>query len=168
MEEIFDKVTGVMGKLRTYAFSLTGERESADDLLQESLLRIMVKADRYRAIGSFEAWAKRVMLNIFLREIERRTRAMEALPRGFITGHEEARWAELREPVFSAGCDSYCHAREIKSIIRCLPRLQYDVVVLRISGYSYIEIAETLGTTIGNVKNAIHNARENIRKMMEE
>ena len=69
MEENFDKVTGVMGKLRTYAFSLTGESESADDLLQESLLRIMVKADRYRAIGSFEAWAKRVMLNIFLREI---------------------------------------------------------------------------------------------------
>ena len=55
MEENFDKVTGVMEKLRTYAFSLTGERESADDLLQESLLRIMVKADRYRAIGSFEA-----------------------------------------------------------------------------------------------------------------
>jgi DNA-directed RNA polymerase specialized sigma24 family protein len=39
---------------------------------------------------------------------------------------------------------------------------------MRIKGYKYIEIAEELGTTTGNVKSCIHQARNNIRRMMQE
>ena len=61
----------------------------------------------------------------------------------------------------------YC-AKELHGIISRLPRLQREVMTLRINGYKYHEIAHALGTSAGNVKNAIFQARANIRRQLGE
>ena len=61
----------------------------------------------------------------------------------------------------------YC-ADEIIKIISLLPKRQCQVVGLRLGGYKYNEIAEKLGTSVGNVKNSMFLARKNLKRMMGE
>ena len=61
----------------------------------------------------------------------------------------------------------YC-ADEIMEIIGRLPMRQRQVVDLRLCGYKYNDIAEELGTSVGNVKNSMFLARKNLKRMLGE
>jgi DNA-directed RNA polymerase specialized sigma24 family protein len=53
-------------------------------------------------------------------------------------------------------------------IIGRLPMRQRQVVDLRLCGYKYNDIAEELGTSVGNVKNSMFLARKNLKRMLGE
>src|SRR5438094_396332 len=66
--------------LYTVAYRLTGNRDDAEDLVQEVLLRVRRGLDTYRP-GSMEGWLSRIATNAFLDEVRRRKRRpVELLP----------------------------------------------------------------------------------------
>src|SRR5438874_778988 len=66
--------------LYTVAYRLTGNREEAQDLVQEVLLRVRRGLPTYRP-GSMEGWLSRIATNAFLDDVRRRRRRpLEALP----------------------------------------------------------------------------------------
>ena len=69
MKNNHEQLMDVINTLKIYATTLTGDKDRADDLLQNTLLRILQNIDEYRAIGRFEVWAKKVMLNVFRNEV---------------------------------------------------------------------------------------------------
>ena len=163
MKNNHEQLMDVFDTLKIYATILTGDKDRADDLLQNTLLRILQNIDEYRAIGRFEVWAKKVMLNVFRNEVRNSSyRTMH-----FIDGydyHDE----EHATYSYAAESDSVYNAKELMNVIGKLPKRQSKAIAMRADGYLYNEIAERLGMSISNVKQAIFTARGNIKRMLEE
>ena len=73
-KQIHEKITKINSSLRAFAMSLTGNRVDADDLYQDTTLRIMSNADKFREGTNFKAWAVTIMRNIFINNYRKRMR----------------------------------------------------------------------------------------------
>lgn len=159
----YSKVVELQTKLHRYAISLIGYGDSADELLQDSLLHIMLQQDKYKPYGNFYGWASRLMHNSFVNSQKRKMRYRKVISEicmQYNTLETDAESAPDAESL-------YC-ADEIMEIIGRLPMRQRQVVDLRLCGYKYNDIAEELGTSVGNVKNSMFLARKNLKRMLGE
>ena len=78
------QLVGLRHQLYYFALSLTHDRETADDLLQESMLRALTYSDKYRDNTNFKAWVYTIMKNTFInahRRNKRTDRVMDHVER---------------------------------------------------------------------------------------
>jgi RNA polymerase sigma-70 factor (ECF subfamily) len=149
-----DHLVELIPRLRRYARALTGERVSADDLVQDTLERAWTKLHLYRRGTDLRAWLFTVMHNVHVNKL-RSTRLTEELD-------DEA--AELAQRP-SQG-DSLL-VRDLDRSIALLPAEQRSVLLLvTLEEMSYEEVARTLGVPIGTVMSRLSRAREKLRAMM--
>jgi RNA polymerase sigma-70 factor (ECF subfamily) len=146
--------------LYTVAYRLTGNREDAQDLVQEVLLRVRRGLQTYQP-GSLEGWLSRITTNAFLDDVRRRKRRPEdLLP-------EDPDW--VLPP--TGGADVALAAEVLPDDIQAaLGRLPEDfraaVVLCDVVGLSYQEIGETLEVPVGTVRSRIHRGRALLRKAL--
>ncbi len=141
------------------AYRLTGNQHDAEDLTQETFVRVFRSLSGYRP-GSFEGWLHRITVNLFLDGARRRTRIrMEPL------GEDADRLADA--PGAGTPERGFEHTNLDTDVQRALDRLSPDyraaVVLCDIEGLSYEEIAVTLGIKMGTVRSRIHRARAQLR-----
>lgn len=140
------------------AYRLSGNTHDAEDLTQETFIRVFRSLSKYQA-GTFEGWLHRITTNLFLDMVRRRARIrMEALP-------------EDAERLVSDAPDPeqiYQDTRLDPHLQAALDGLNPDyraaVVLCDIEGLSYEEIATTLGVKLGTVRSRIHRGRQAIRE----
>ena len=145
------------------AYRLTGNRHDAEDLTQETFIRVFRSLDSY-VPGTFEGWLHRITTNLFLDQARRRKRIrMDA------TGDETAQWPsgdQLASPE-----RAYEHGNLDSDVQRALdgllPEYRAAVVLCDIEGLSYEEIAVTLGIKLGTVRSRIHRGRAQLRAALE-
>lgn len=139
-----------------FAVRLTGDLNLAEDLVQESLLRVSRAWPQFRAEATFRTWLFRIVINAFRDGLKRRRD--EALPdelndeRG-IDPQSAAMAGELGELV----------AR----LVSALPPRQREVLVL--SAYEQLsarEVAEVAGISEANVYATLHAARSRLRTQL--
>jgi RNA polymerase sigma factor (sigma-70 family) len=146
--------------LYTVAYRLTGNREDAEDLVQEVLLRVRRGLETYQP-GSMEGWLSRIATNAFLDDVRRRKRRPEdLLP-------EEPDW--VLPP--TGGADEVLASEvlpdDIQDALRSLPEdFRAAVVLCDVVGQSYQEIGEALGVPVGTVRSRIHRGRAMLRKAL--
>jgi RNA polymerase sigma-70 factor (ECF subfamily) len=146
--------------LYTVAYRLTGNREDAEDLVQEVLLRVRRGLETYQP-GSMEGWLSRIATNAFLDDVRRRKRRPEdLLP-------QEPDW--VLPP--SSGADEALAAEtlpdDVQAALRRLPEdFRAAVVLCDVVGLSYQEIGESLDIPVGTVRSRIHRGRAMLRKML--
>jgi RNA polymerase sigma-70 factor (ECF subfamily) len=146
--------------LYTVAYRLTGNREDAEDLVQEVLLRVRRGLETYQP-GSMEGWLSRIATNAFLDEIRRRKRRPEdLLP-------EDPDW--VLPP--TGGADEILAAEvlpdDVQSALRRLPEdFRAAVVLCDVVGLSYVEISESLEIPVGTVRSRIHRGRAMLREAL--
>lgn len=147
--------------LVSYLMRLTGNRDRAEDLAQESFLRLYERSDRYREQGQLKSYLFRIATNK-LRSEERQRRRREVLRSVFmpVNGHGSPRQQsqllerELRERLTRA--------------IAALPlRYRTPLVLREIEGWSYREIGEMLECREGTVKSRIHRGRQRLKEELE-
>lgn len=150
-----------MDALSTYGMYLTGHREQADDLLQDTYLKA------YKYYGKFErgtnarAWLYRIMRNTFINEYRRVQRQPD------LVEFDEQISAYEMPTYLSAGADEILNAAdtdffgdEVSAAISSLPEKFRSVVVLRdVQDLPYEEVAEALKIPIGTVRSRLHRAR---------
>ena len=141
------------------AYRLTGNQHDAEDLTQETFVRVFRSLAGYTP-GSFEGWLHRITTNLFLDQARRRARIrMDPL------GDDVDRVAS------GPGPDSpergFEHANldtdVQQALARLAPEFRAAVVLCDIEGLSYEEIAVTLGIKLGTVRSRIHRARAQLR-----
>ena len=143
------------------AYRLSGNTHDAEDITQETFIRVFRSLDNYRP-GSFEGWLHRITTNVFLDLVRRRQRIrMEALP-------EETDRIAGREPspeqAFSdANLDPDLQA----ALDDLLPEFRAAVVLCDVEGLTYEEIGATLGVKLGTVRSRIHRGRLALRSGLE-
>jgi RNA polymerase sigma factor (sigma-70 family) len=143
------------------AFRLTGDAHDAEDLTQETFIRVFRSLSRFTP-GTFEGWLHRITTNLFLDMVRRRGRLrMEGLPEDTdrLPGGGPS-----PEQVFSeAHLDP-----DLQSALDALaPEFRAAVVLCDVEGLSYEEIAATLGVKLGTVRSRIHRGRQALRAALE-
>ena len=143
------------------AFRLTGDAHDAEDLTQETFIRVFRSLAGYKP-GTFEGWLHRITTNLFLDMVRRRARLrMEGLPEDTdrLPGggpDPEQVWSDAHlDPDLQAALDALA------------PEFRAAVVLCDVEGLSYEEIAATLGVKLGTVRSRIHRGRQALRSALE-
>ncbi len=143
------------------AYRLSGNRADAEDLTQETFVRVFKSLAEYQP-GTFEGWLHRITTNLFLDMARRRQRIrFDALPED----------AGDRLAATSAGPEQAYHELhldpEIQQALDALPAdFRAAVVLCDLEELSYEEIAATLGIKVGTVRSRIHRGRVLLREAL--
>ena len=143
------------------AFRLSGNRADAEDLTQETFVRVFRSLAEYTP-GTFEGWLHRITTNLFLDMVRRRQRIrFDALPDD--VGDRLASREASPEQVY----DQNHLDPEIQSALDALPPdFRVAVVLCDLEQLSYEEIAATLGIKVGTVRSRIHRGRVLLREAL--
>lgn len=143
------------------AFRLSGNPHDAEDLTQETFMRVFRSLKHYQP-GTFEGWLHRITTNLFLDMVRHRNKIrMEALPEDYerVPGTdmtpEQAYSVANLDPALQAALDQLS------------PDFRVAVVLCDVVGMSYDEIADTLGVKMGTVRSRIHRGRTQLRASLE-
>lgn len=144
------------------AFRLSGNQHDAEDLTQETFMRVFRSLKNYRP-GTFEGWLHRITTNLFLDMVRHRAKIrMEALPEDY----ERVPGRDLTpEQVYTASNLDPALQRALDGLA---PDFRVAVVLCDVVGMSYEEIAATLDVKMGTVRSRIHRGRTQLRESLEE
>jgi len=143
------------------AYRLTGNPHDAEDLTQETFIRVFRSLSSYKP-GTFEGWLHRITTNLFLDMARRRSRVrMEGLPEDTdrIVGDDPS-----PEQVYS---DTHLDPDLQAALDELPPEFRAAVVLCDVEGLSYEEIGATLGVKLGTVRSRIHRGRQALRAALE-
>lgn len=143
------------------AYSLAGNRQDAEDLTQDTFMRVFRSLKSYRP-GTFRGWLHRITTNLFLDMVRHRsTVRMEALPEDYerVAGQQPG-----PERVFELNHLDPALRRALDDLS---PEFRVAVVLCDGLDLSYEEIADTLGLKMGTVRSRIHRARAQLREALD-
>ncbi len=134
-----------------------GNKDDAEDVLQEGFVTVFTKIDSYTGSGSFEGWARKIFVNTALMHL-RRTDAL-----GLSDDIEEARtlFTEEATPIENIGY------KELLKMISSLPpeyRTVFNMYVME--GYSHKDISDELGCTEATSRSRLQRARLKLQEMI--
>ncbi|WP_298189427.1 sigma-70 family RNA polymerase sigma factor [Novosphingobium sp.] len=151
------EINGSIRHLRAFARSLCGNRDTADDLTQETLLRAWGARARFAAGTSFKAWTFTILRNVYFGQI-RRLR--------FVGEYNEIE----AERILSTPATQQVgiEASDVLRAMALLPPAQREVLILAGVGHiSYSEMAEICGVAVGTIKSRIARARASLSATIE-
>jgi RNA polymerase sigma-70 factor (ECF subfamily) len=161
------------GEIYGLLFRLTENGEEARDLTQETFLRAFQNIDRFRGDADVRTWIYRIAINQARNRFRwwRRRRRDATVSLDQKQGESgQSLSGTLAEP--SANPEQQALARErelaLRSALQRLGQAYRETVILRdIEGFTYEEIAETLGINVGTVKSRLARGRQELRKKLE-
>jgi RNA polymerase sigma-70 factor (ECF subfamily) len=159
---------GVLG----YLFRMTGSRDQAEDLFQETFKRVHEKARTYRG-GSFKSWLYTIATRVTIDTVRRRKR-LTILSLDRDTDCEDDP-APLEAVVAQDAPDPVDEAvkkeqkEQVRRAIASLPIGQRAALVLAYyQQLSYPEVAETLGCSVGSVKTQMSRALAKLARILPD
>ncbi|MCB0795628.1 MAG: RNA polymerase sigma factor [Flavobacteriales bacterium] len=145
-----------------FALGLTKDRDDAQDLLQESLLRALTNRDRFRENTNFKAWLYTIMRNTFING-HRRAKRTQA-----VMDNVERERTTIKRVQTPATAESTIVRSEIERSLERLDPAFREPFTMHHEGFKYHEIAEHLNIPIGTVKSRIHQARQRLMTMLSD
>jgi len=153
--EFIEKVLPVNGKLFRFAYRLLASREEAEDVVQETFMKLWNKRENLSEYKSIDAFAMVITKNLCLDSLKSKNRSEVNVESPFnvpeiVTPYEKT---ELSDSV-----------RNVNQIIDDLPEQQKMIIQLRdVEGYSYEEIADILKLNINAIRVNLSRARKKVR-----
>ncbi|HZZ64584.1 MAG TPA: sigma-70 family RNA polymerase sigma factor [Candidatus Baltobacteraceae bacterium] len=149
-----------------FAYRLTHNEADARDLTQEAFIRVYRAWRSFQPGTSFLSWVYRIVTNLYRDELRRKKgRYQDEIPEDNVpqtVGGER--------PLAVTPIEDYVEAQLGEGLARSLEQLspeQRQVIVLAdIEEYSYQEIAEIMGCSIGTVRSRLHRARALLRRLV--
>ena len=149
--------------MKNFARTLTTDEADAEDLTQDTTLRVLNNYDKFVDNVNFKGWVLKIMRNIFINNYHKLVRTQ-----GIIDSNVDA----YNVPLLSEGGENTPEgSMDIKEITQAIAALQPSLkepFSMFVSGYKYNEIAETLGIPLGTVKSRIFFARQELQKKLHD
>jgi RNA polymerase sigma factor (sigma-70 family) len=151
-----DELLTWVPRLRRYARALAGNRDDADDLVQDTLERAWAKSALWRGVADMRGWLFSIMHNLHVDGVRRPRVTMQAIdddtPEVAMAPTQGERLAVL----------------DLQAALDLLPIEQKEIVLLvALEDMAYAEIATTLGIPIGTVMSRLSRGRERLRALMD-
>lgn len=152
-----DKLGKTIPHLRAFARGLCGNPDTADDLVQETMLKAWAARTRFAAGTSFKAWTFTILRNHYFSQMRRNR---------FVGD-----WDDLvadRKLAAPAGQDMSVELRDLMRDLAQLPDPQREALILvGAGGLAYEEAAAIMGTAVGTIKSRVARARVALEALME-
>lgn len=137
-------------------------REDAQDMLQEGFIQVFKDLHQYKETGSFEGWARKVVLNVALQFLRRKKRdvapgRMEHWDDLNYAGEEESGF--FTEDLIQSALH-YFHNMP--------PGFRTVLNLYVIEGFSHEQIAQTLGISVGTSKSQLSRAKAYLKNMLDK
>jgi RNA polymerase sigma-70 factor (ECF subfamily) len=154
-------------RLLTVVMRITKNREDAEDIVQESFLKVFKKIDRFRADSKFATWLTRIAINQALMLIRGNTQNFVSIDEGMQVVNRAKR------PEIIAGGytpEQLCAQREFEVVVLNVENVRKSsrrVMELRVKhDLSEIEIAQVLSLTLSAVKARLYRGRQDLREAL--
>ena len=148
-------------RLYRYLLRLTKNPATADDLFQQTWVRVMEKIGRFDAARNFESWLFSIARNLAIDHF--RAHPIEPL---------DAREPAIKTSSTGDALDQLLDFERSAMLAECmssLPAIHREVLTLRFEeGMKLEEIADVAGVPLSTVKSRLHRALEGLRTSMEE
>jgi RNA polymerase sigma-70 factor, ECF subfamily len=157
---VLTRIEACIPALRRYAAALLRNREEADDLVHDCLVRALDKLHTRRDDADIRAWLFAIMHNLFISQLRR----AKARPAGdpLDESHEAAMSVRPDQ-------ESSLQWRDLLRALNRLPVEQRTVILLiSVEDLSYAEAANVLGIPIGTVMSRLARGRERLRLILDE
>lgn len=162
-----------MDALYRFACRLTGDSRSAEDLLQETLLRAIRFWSNYQKGTNCKAWLFRIMRNLFLNQAQASQKSsqnasLEDTEEWYLYNH-----LENQEEAESASPEQLFLSRdwspEILAALDAIPEEYRTVLILsEVEEFSYQQIADILNVPIGTVRSRLNRARSKLQILLTD
>jgi RNA polymerase sigma-70 factor (ECF subfamily) len=165
-------------RIYSVAVRILGNSDEAEEVVQDTFVRVHQNIDKFRNEASFSAWVFRIAHNqcVDLLRTKRRKRGFQLLsfdPQSTAAEEESGESpvvSQLADP--TPGPEQKVDMTEQEHIIASslskLPENQREVLVLHdIEGFSYQEISEIVGASIGTVRSLLHYGRLKLRELLD-
>jgi RNA polymerase sigma-70 factor (ECF subfamily) len=144
-----DQLAAVIPHLRAFGRSLSGSRDLADDLVQETLLKAWAARKRFQAGTNMRAWTFIILRNLFLSQMRR--------------ARFKGEWDEITAATIlaaPASQDRHIELGDMQRALMHLPQPQREALILvGAGGFAYEEAAEICGCAVGTIKSRVARGR---------
>ncbi len=150
-------------KLYRFAFRLTGRRADAEDLVQDTLLKVYKRQTDLAALDDAGQWLARVLYNQFVDDTRRYGRSPLRLVADDMAPDELSASANEPDELFERGEDEAALTRALER----LPEQQRIVVLLHdAEGYTLSELEKLIDVPVGTLKSRLHRARRRLVELL--
>ena len=154
-------------------YRMVRDRESAEDLAQDTFVKVLNHIDRYSPEFKFSSWLFKIANNVAIDHLRRRrldTVSIDGAPDATSASEVEASTIQLaseqESPLEELASRELGSAIE-RAIAALRPQYRACIMLRHVEGRSYEEIAATLDLPLGTVKTYIHRARHELRRALE-
>jgi RNA polymerase sigma-70 factor (ECF subfamily) len=158
-----EAVTSMYGKLSHFALMLTSNAEEAQDLVQETYLKVLSSEDKYEKDTNLKAWMLTIMRNTFINDYRKRKRVNEVINEN-IDVSSLGQYA-LQSP---ERADINYYVKEINKHINNIDEDQRIPFEMFLDGYKYKEIADEMDISLGTVKSRIFFTRKKLQNTLAD
>ncbi len=144
-----------IGSLRRYALVLTRDPSAADDLVQETLVKAIAKADTFQRGSDLRPWLFRILHNTHISAIRREKTRTEAAP-------------DLPKPIATECQHRQLELKQVLAALDHLPEAQRKpIILIALKEMSYAEAAKTLDVPLGTFMSRLGRGREALRQIVQ-
>jgi RNA polymerase sigma-70 factor (ECF subfamily) len=145
--------------VRAFLIHMLGSLEEAEDLTQDTFVKVFRQAGRYRPEGLFKSWLFRIAGNLARSRLRRRKII------GWLSFDPATHDVADTGPAPDEGIDTAARARSVRQALAGLPERQRQALTLhRYQGLKYREIAGVMDTTVPGVESLIQRALAALRR----
>lgn len=154
--------------LMNFVYRFVGDKDTCTDIVQDTMIKFYLNKDSYKSFAKFSTWIYTIAGNLAKNELKRRKR------RKFVPVHpsdDDEMQIQIEDKSFFAPdreADSSIKDELIQKALLKVKPVYREVVILRdIESFSYEEIAEITGLSIGTVKSRINRGRSQLQKLLK-
>ena len=148
----------VIPHLRAFGRSLSGSRDLADDLVQETLLKAWAARQRFQAGTNMRAWTFIILRNLYLSQMRR--------------ARFKGEWDDLvadRILAAPASQDKHVELGDMQRALLHLPQPQREALILvGAGGFAYEEAADICQVAVGTIKSRVARGRVALEQILSE
>ena len=151
-----DELPGHLPALRAFAMSLTRNSASADDLVQDTIVKAWSNIDKFRPGSNLRAWLFTILRNTFYSDLRKRRRELPD-PDGLHAA---------RLCVKPAHDGRLAMNDFLRAFDQLSPEHREVLVLVGASGFAYEEAAQMMGVAVGTVKSRANRARARLAELL--
>jgi RNA polymerase sigma-70 factor (ECF subfamily) len=157
-------------RLVNFVYRTVGDRERAQDLVQETFVRVYRHIERFDQSKKFSTWIYTIASNLAKNELRNRSRnplvLFQTIKQNWDADHRPLEWEDTQFKPDDLYRKRFLKEK-VEEAVKELPEHHRVVFVLReLEGKTYEEISEITGVNLGTVKSRLNRARNNFAQII--
>ncbi len=169
LDEFEDIVEPHMDRLYSFAYYLAGDEAEAQDIFQQTMVKIMNNFDQYEKGTNFKAWASRIMKNLFIDRTRKKRPASTDFEKYEPAAREGTQpWSNV-ELMNNETLINRFFSDEVKDAVLDLPESYRMTLLLNaIHELSYEDISDVMDCPVGTVMSRLYRARQELKRSLSD